>query len=112
MDDQSVKKKALSTAQWSQQQHETEIALVPIHPVPNRRPRLAGGGAEVVPLAMVRARQNAASLRQALKKPVDEHIGLHLKAVYDDVLNQPIPDRFLDLLAQLEKTPAKDKDTG
>jgi hypothetical protein len=30
------------------------------------------------------------------------HIGRHLKASYDDILSQNVPDRFLDLLAQLE----------
>ena len=42
---------------------------------------------------------------------VDEHIGRHLKAVYDDVLNQPIPDRFLDLLNQLGTDKPEDRDT-
>ncbi len=30
------------------------------------------------------------------------HIGRHLKASYDDILSQNVPDRFLDLLSQLE----------
>lgn len=30
------------------------------------------------------------------------HIGRHLKASYDDILGQDVPDRFLDLLKQLE----------
>jgi hypothetical protein len=37
------------------------------------------------------------------------HIGRHLKASYDDILSQNVPDRFLDLLSQLE---AKTSDTG
>jgi hypothetical protein len=32
---------------------------------------------------------------------IDVHIGRQLKAIYDDVLNQPIPARFLDLLGEL-----------
>lgn len=35
------------------------------------------------------------------------HIGRHLKASYDDILSQDVPDRFLDLLSQLE---AKESD--
>jgi hypothetical protein len=35
------------------------------------------------------------------------HIGRHLKASYDDILGQDVPDRFLDLLSQLE---AKESD--
>ena len=34
---------------------------------------------------------------------VKAYIERQLKAVYDDVLNQPIPDRFLDLLNTLDK---------
>jgi len=29
------------------------------------------------------------------------HIGRQLKAVYDDILSQPVPDRFRELLAAL-----------
>ncbi|PZR82880.1 MAG: hypothetical protein DLM68_15320 [Hyphomicrobiales bacterium] len=41
------------------------------------------------------------------KKPVSksaiaDQIGLHLHSVYDDVLAQPVPGRFLELLRQLE----------
>jgi hypothetical protein len=32
---------------------------------------------------------------------VKDHIGLQLKAIYDDVLKQPVPARFLDLLQEL-----------
>ena len=33
---------------------------------------------------------------------VADHVSRRLKALYDDVLNQPIPDRFLDLLKDLD----------
>jgi hypothetical protein len=35
---------------------------------------------------------------------VQGHIGRQLRALYDDVLAQPIPDRFLDLLRKLDET--------
>jgi hypothetical protein len=35
---------------------------------------------------------------------VKAYIERQLKSVYDDVLNQPIPDRFLELLDVLDKT--------
>jgi hypothetical protein len=35
---------------------------------------------------------------------VQESIGRSLKAHYDDLVNAPIPDRFMVLLAQLEAT--------
>ena len=31
------------------------------------------------------------------------HIGRHLKAAYDDILGQSVPDRFVDLLKKLEE---------
>ena len=31
------------------------------------------------------------------------HIGRHLKAAYEDILNQPVPDRFSQLLSELGK---------
>jgi hypothetical protein len=34
---------------------------------------------------------------------VSDHISRQLKAVYDDVLGQPIPSRFIDLLSQLDE---------
>lgn len=34
---------------------------------------------------------------------VADQIGLGLRTVYDDVLSQPVPDRFFDLLRQLER---------
>ncbi len=40
------------------------------------------------------------------------HIGRHLKASYDDILGQDVPDRFMELLQQLEarETNSKAKD--
>ncbi|MFF8798702.1 MULTISPECIES: NepR family anti-sigma factor [unclassified Methylobacterium] len=35
-------------------------------------------------------------------------IGNHLRALYDSVVQQPIPDRFRDLIARLDDGPAPD----
>jgi hypothetical protein len=37
-----------------------------------------------------------------LDADVQSHIGRQLRAGYVDVLNQPVPDRFLELLAELD----------
>lgn len=37
-----------------------------------------------------------------LDPKVQESIGRSLKAHYDDIINAPIPDKFMVLLAQLE----------
>ena len=46
-------------------------------------------------------------VQQAEKQPeldpeLQAHIGRHLKASYDDILSQDVPDRFVDLLKMLE----------
>jgi hypothetical protein len=38
-----------------------------------------------------------------LDSDVQAHIGRQLRAGYVDILNQPVPDRFLELLAQLDQ---------
>ena len=37
-----------------------------------------------------------------LDRPTQGRIGDQLRAMYDDLLNQPVPDRFADLLARLK----------
>lgn len=39
----------------------------------------------------------------ALDRNVQGRIGSHLRAMYDELMQQPIPDRFVDLLAELER---------
>jgi Anti-sigma factor NepR len=70
------------------------------------RPRLRPSPAEekegnVLPMEPARRRE-ARRRKSPSKIPIEEHIGRQLRSLYDDVLAQPIPDRFLDLLKQLE----------
>ena len=69
-----------------------------------------GGMAEIITLNTARNRKPAPTPNDAPSVPIDEHIGRHLKAIYDDVLNQPIPERFLDLLTQLGGESSGDED--
>jgi hypothetical protein len=46
------------------------------------------------------------------KPQIVDQIGLRLRGVYNDVLMQPIPDRFIDLLQQLEGSPSAGMDEG
>lgn len=39
----------------------------------------------------------------ALGSDIQSKIGQHLRAMYDDVVRQGVPDRFMDLLAKLDK---------
>lgn len=35
---------------------------------------------------------------------VQTEIGKHLRAIYDDVINEPVPSKFMELLEQLEQS--------
>jgi Anti-sigma factor NepR len=37
------------------------------------------------------------------KSEIADQIGMQLRSIYDDVLAQPVPGRFLDLLQELER---------
>ena len=37
-----------------------------------------------------------------IERAVQERIGTHLRAMYDDLMQQPVPDRFAELLGKLE----------
>ena len=39
---------------------------------------------------------------------IQNEIGKHLRAIYDDVINEPVPSKFMELLEKLERsTPQK-----
>ena len=40
----------------------------------------------------------------ALDRNVQGRLGSHLRAMYDELMQQPIPDRFIDLIAELERS--------
>ena len=47
--------------------------------------------------------------RGRLGRDVQSKIGQQLRAMYDDVVNAGVPDRFSELLRQLDEQKAKDK---
>ena len=51
-------------------------------------------------------RADAETSGGGLSDHTQKRIGLHLRAMYDTVVQQPVPDRFRDLIAQLEAGPA------
>jgi hypothetical protein len=40
-----------------------------------------------------------------LDRQIQGRIGEHLRALYDGLMQQPVPDRFRDLIARLEDGP-------
>jgi hypothetical protein len=57
-------------------------------------------------------KEQSDKMNQSLARPeVSELIGQRLRKFYDGISQQPVPDRFIDLLKQLEAaTPPKKKD--
>jgi hypothetical protein len=51
-------------------------------------------------------KRDTTPVRNALEPELQDHIGMQLRSVYDEVLNEPVPDRFLKLLAELERKQA------
>lgn len=54
--------------------------------------------------APARSRRRSPKHGASVQMQVQDHIGRQLRAVYDDLLSQPVPDRFLELLQQLDDT--------
>ncbi|HTV34586.1 MAG TPA: NepR family anti-sigma factor [Methylocella sp.] len=46
------------------------------------------------------------SKKSGAEADITDQIGVHLRSVYDDILAQPVPGRFFELLRQLEKDSA------
>lgn len=56
----------------------------------------------------------ATGARPKVDTDIHARIGHQLKALYDDVVEQPVPDRFADLLMRLEmqSSPESDREQG
>jgi Anti-sigma factor NepR len=46
-----------------------------------------------------------------LGQDIQAKIGRQLRAIYDDVVNQGVPDRFVELLNRLDEQGGRDTDT-
>jgi hypothetical protein len=62
----------------------------------NKEP--AGFGALPSPKAKLRPRSTTRRTHA-----IDTEIGNKMRAMYDDLVNQPIPERFVELLEQLDR---------
>ncbi len=59
---------------------------------------------------------NKASVKQGqgqtLEPDVQAHLGRQLRAVYDEMASQPVPDRFIQLLDALERKSTRTPETA
>jgi hypothetical protein len=49
----------------------------------------------------------SATGRAGMDPRIQTEIGKHLRAIYDDVISEPVPSKFMDLLEQLERSSGK-----
>jgi hypothetical protein len=67
------------------------------------------------PVGQENAMEAAATRKKTTNKPaklgrdVQARLGQQLRAMYDEVLNQGVPDRFTDLLNRLDNNGSKDR---
>ena len=54
--------------------------------------------------------QAKANAGTPLDNDMQAHIGRQLRAMYDTVVNQPVPDRFVELLNQLDAKTGDEKE--
>lgn len=60
-------------------------------------------GKKAVRVAPDLALNEPSSGEPVMDRAVQERIGTHLRAMYDDLMQQPVPDRFAELLGQLDR---------
>ena len=58
------------------------------------------------------SKRGAASAEEpSLDRGIQDHIGSKLRAMYDELRDQPVPDRFVELLRHLERDSSQGKKT-
>jgi len=70
-----------------------------------RRRKPTNAGKTMTQATSSQTRQGVAlSTEEGLSPNLQAHIGRHLRAVFDEVAREPIPDRLLQLLKDLERS--------
>jgi hypothetical protein len=59
------------------------------------------------PTTTASASYQAAAAEDGLSPNLQAHIGRHLRAAFDEIAREPIPDRLLQLLKDLERSGGK-----
>jgi hypothetical protein len=62
-----------------------------------------GGAADARDKSMRTEASEEISSRAQIEPRIQTEIGKHLRAIYDDVINEPVPSKFMELLEQLEQ---------
>ncbi|MGH6811852.1 MAG: NepR family anti-sigma factor [Methylocella sp.] len=104
---------------WGQtnEKYRRECASV-TKPTRTRNPSVKMGGVKILETPGIRREPGRSepakeiivgpcAKKPASKSEIADQIGVHLRSVYDDVLAQPVPGRFLELLRQLESASSR-----
>ena len=106
MEDKSARKRSGASAGASGSTSGVTGGLPPAVQPAREAIQAADPGApagEIVSLEPARiARERENRRQKSLEVPVHLHIGRQLKALYEDVVAQPVPDRFLALLRDID----------
>lgn len=69
----------------------------------SKKVEVSSGPEEPAQGAVAPARPRGGRRKPPIGDTLQQMIGAQLKAAYDDVVRQPVPDKFMDLLAALEQ---------
>jgi Anti-sigma factor NepR len=69
-----------------------------------RRRKPTNAGKTMTQATGAQTRAGVSSTEEGLSPNLQAHIGRHLRAVFDEVAREPIPDRLLQLLKDLERS--------
>lgn len=64
----------------------------------------SSGAADARDVNMRTEAPDESRLRAKIEPRIQTEIGKHLRAIYDDVINEPVPSKFMELLEQLEQS--------
>lgn len=70
----------------------------------DRRRRQSNAGKPMTQATGAQTRGGSFATEEGLTPNLQAHIGRHLRAVFDEVAREPIPDRLLQLLKDLERS--------
>jgi Anti-sigma factor NepR len=71
-----------------------------------KAPDAGGAGRKAPKTSSMKQERNQTNPRTGLEAELQDHIGAQLRAVYNAILVEPVPDRFKKLLDELERKQA------
>ena len=83
--------------------HSSQAQSAKVIPMPRKTKSQNGGMETGSPTASAAAAAPSSPAIKRQRAVISDQIGRQLRGMYDDLLNQSVPDRFVDLISQLEQ---------